>query len=178
MLCTDVMGFTFTRQGSATLEEPVHCQGLGHVVAARALATREEEDHQPLDAAHEGKANEAIPGCDEYLLSSRFSLSHDTKQIPSSYFLQARAFYTWIDQVQWRKRMRVVMDRSARRLRNAGIAKAFDAWRSTVEGSKVDFHLTKKEELAVGVITWQTTLLGGFSCLTTHISPSMVHALL
>ena len=48
--------------------------------------------------------------------------------------------------------MRVVMDRTARRLRNAGLAKAFDAWRSTVEGSKIDFHLTKKEELAVSVM--------------------------
>ena len=54
-----------------------------------------------------------------------------------------------MDHVQWRKRMRVVMERTARRMRNAGMAKAFDAWRSAVEGSKVDFHLTKKEELAV-----------------------------
>ena len=52
-----------------------------------------------------------------------------------------------MDHVQWRKRMRVVMERTARRMRNAGMAKAFDAWRSAVEGSKVD--LTKKEELAV-----------------------------
>lgn len=63
--------------------------------------------------------------------------------------LQAKAFYTWVDHVQWRKRMRVVMDRTARRMRNAGMARAFDAWRTAVEGSKVDFHLTKKEELAV-----------------------------
>ena len=62
---------------------------------------------------------------------------------------QAKAFYTWLDHVQWRKRMRVVMDRTAKRMRNSGLARAWDAWRSAVENSKIDFHMTKKEELAV-----------------------------
>jgi hypothetical protein len=47
--------------------------------------------------------------------------------------------------------MRVVMDRTARRLRNAGLARAWDAWRAAVEDSKYNFHLTKKEELAVSM---------------------------
>ena len=62
---------------------------------------------------------------------------------------KAKAFYTWLDHVQWRKRMRVVMDRTAKRMRNSGLARAWDAWRSAVENSKIDFHMTKKEELAV-----------------------------
>ena len=41
------------------------------------------------------------------------------------------------------------MDRTAKRMRNVGMARAFDAWRSAVENSKIDFHMTKKEELAV-----------------------------
>lgn len=63
--------------------------------------------------------------------------------------MKAKAFYSWVDFVQWRQRMRVVMERTGLRLRNATLARAWDTWRSAVEDSKNNFHLTKKEELAV-----------------------------
>eukprot|EP00955_Chlamydomonas_euryale_P098456 365146-Chlamydomonas_euryale.AAC.3 len=65
--------------------------------------------------------------------------------------MKAKAFYSWVDFVSWRQRMRVVMERVGRRMRNAGLARAWDAWRAAVEDSKMNFHLTKKEELAVQV---------------------------
>lgn len=62
---------------------------------------------------------------------------------------QAKAFYSWIDWVAWRNRMRVIMDRTAKRMLNSRLAKAWDAWRAAYLDSKMDFHLSKKEELAV-----------------------------
>lgn len=45
--------------------------------------------------------------------------------------------------------MRVIMDRTAKRMLNSRLAKAWDAWRAAYLDSKMDFHLSKKEELAV-----------------------------
>ena len=42
-------------QGAEALEEPGPVKGMGHVVGARGVAPREEEDHLALDAADEGK---------------------------------------------------------------------------------------------------------------------------
>lgn len=63
--------------------------------------------------------------------------------------LQAKAFYAWVDTVQWRKRMRLVGNRAAQRMLNKTIALAFYSWLQWLDDKKMGRQLNTKEELAV-----------------------------
>lgn len=64
---------------------------------------------------------------------------------------QGKAFRGWRGKVEWAKRMKIVLDRTARRLKNRALFSAWAGWVEFIETRRIEDALTTKEQLAVRV---------------------------
>ncbi|PNH01101.1 hypothetical protein TSOC_013030, partial [Tetrabaena socialis] len=64
---------------------------------------------------------------------------------------KARALRAWVDRTQWKKRMKVILQRVAVRLTKRTLIMAWEAWWQAIQDRKIGDQLTTKEQLVVTV---------------------------
>lgn len=62
---------------------------------------------------------------------------------------QARALRGWLAWLDWKKRMRIILQRAAVRLTKRQLIMAWEAWWQSIHDRKLEEQLTTKEQLVV-----------------------------
>lgn len=68
-------------------------------------------------------------------------------------YVQGRAIRGWLYMVDWRKRMRLILNRAVLRLTKRQLILAWESWWAAIENRKLEEQLTTKEQLVVGAKT-------------------------
>lgn len=82
--------------------------------------------------------------------------------------MQGRAFRGWHDKVEWSKRMRLVLARTAKKIMFRSLYKAWEAWTGAVESRRLEDALTTKEQLVVSMHACVSLHLHCQSALQPH----------